>query len=151
MKGWFGDPYRHSLASRGIPTYLYHGTTTGRFRDIKREGLTLDPGFRNWADSEFIYFTADEKNVGPWAEHSTEMYRDEYWEGPGKPPGRVIKTKPLILRVRKEDLIEEDIIDDPILEEPDSDPDMPWVAYLNDIPPELIEVRTPTGWKRLRK
>lgn len=134
--------------SGGIPTYLYHGTTTGRFRDIKREGLSQDPGFRNWADSEFIYFTADEENVEPWARHATQMYKAESWEGPGKPPGRVTKTKPVILRVSKEDLKEEDIIDDPVLDE--SDPDFPWIAYLRDVPPEIIEVKTPSGWRRLR-
>lgn len=150
MKGWHGEPMRHSLAARGIPTYLYHGTTTGRFRDIKREGLSMDPGFRNWADSEFIYFTSDEDAVTPWAEHATEMYRDEYWDYPGEMPGYVSKTKPIVLRVNKEDLEEEDLIDDPILDELAADPDLPWVAYLNNIPPELIEVKTPTGWKRLK-
>ena len=149
--GWIGLEEYENLTAEGVPVYLYHGTTTGRLRDIKKEGLSLDPGFRNWADSEFIYFTTDEENVEPWAEHSTIMFKEESWEGPGKPPGRVTKTKPLILRVSKEDLEEEDLIDDPILEEPDSDPDMPWVAYLNNIPPELIEVKTPTGWKRLKK
>jgi len=110
----------------------------------------MDPGFRNWADSEFIYFTADENAVMPWAEHATEMYREEYWDYPGKMPGYVSKTKPIILRVSKEDLEDEDLIDDPILDELDSDPDLPWVAYLNNIPPELIEVKTPSGWKKLK-
>jgi len=140
------------LMSRGDPTYLYHGTTTGRFRDIRKEGLSLDPGFRNWADSEdFIYFTADEENVEPWAEHATRMYKEEYWDQPGDPPGRVTKSKPMLLRVKKEDLEEEDLIDDPMLEEPESDPNLPWASYLRNIPPEMIEVKTPTGWRRLRR
>ena len=148
--GWMGLEEYENLTSKGVPIYLYHGTTTGRFRDIKREGLSMDPGFRNWSDSEFIYFTMDEENARSWAEHATRMYKEEYWDYPKETPGYVSKTKPLILRVSKEDLEEEDLIEDPIWDEPDSDPDLPWIAYLNDIPPELIEVKTPTGWKRLK-
>ena len=150
--GWMGLEEYENLTAEGIPIYLYHGTTTGRLSDIKKEGLSLDPGFRNWSDSEdFIYFTADEENVEPWAEHATKMYKEEYWDYPGDPPGRVTKSKPMMLRVRKEDLVEEDIIDDPILEELASDPNLPWAAYLRNIPPEMIEVKTPSGWKRLRR
>lgn len=151
-RAFIGQVAPEVLMSGGEPTYLYHGTTTGRFRDIRKEGLSLDPGFRNWSDSEdFIYFTADEENVEPWAEHATRMYKEEYWDYPGDPPGRVTKSKPMMLRVRKEDLEEEDLIDDPMLEEPESDPNLPWAAYLRNIPPEMIEIKTPSGWKRLRR
>ena len=150
--GWIGLEEYENLTAEGVPVYLYHGTTTGRLRDIKKEGLSLDPGFRNWSDSEdFIYFTADEENVEPWAEHATRMYKEEYWDYPGDPPGRVTKSKPMMLRVRKEDLIEEDLIDDPILEELESDPNLPWAAYLRNVPPGMIELKTPSGWRRLKR
>ena len=150
--GWIGLEEYENLTAEGVPVYLYHGTTTGRYRDIRKEGLSLDPGFRNWADSEdFIYFTADEENVEPWAKHAIRMYKEEYWDYPGDPPGRVTKSRPMILRVSKEDLVEEDLIDDPMLEELESDPNLPWAAYLRNIPPEMIEIKTPSGWRRLRR
>ena len=37
MKGWFSDPYRHALASRGIPTTF---TPKGVEKALRRAGYT---------------------------------------------------------------------------------------------------------------
>lgn len=74
-KGWHNDPYRHSLAARGVPTrYLYHGTIEGRIPLIRDSGgLRLSGIDRSYDDSEnFIYFATSLDNALEWAEEIRE-------------------------------------------------------------------------------
>lgn len=168
MKGWYGDPYRHSLAARGIPTYLYHGTTSGLFRGIKKHGLSPHDAVKLWANSEgdYIYLTPRKEIAEHFAGESTRYLPEVYDQmddyvyrfypeaekrfDEGEVPQFITKTTPIILRVRKEDL--EDLADEEwyqVEDDPEIEEDS--IRWPGRIPPELIEVRTPTGWKRLRR
>jgi len=75
-RGWYNDPYRHSLAARGVKSnlYLYHGTIAGRIPLIENSG-GLNPSVvdRNYDDSEnFIYFTTTMDDALEWAEETKE-------------------------------------------------------------------------------
>lgn len=159
MRGWHNEPQRHSLAARGVPSkYFYHGTTSALYRGIKKDGLKINPPFKYWRESDdFVYLAFDEEDAERWGRKATEFlikHYDEivkgyvpvyYREAVGKRgvPGFISKTRPIVLRIDKDYIME---YEDLLFEDPEDD-----VAFLSNIPPEYIEVKTPSGWKRLKK
>lgn len=157
MKGWHNDPYRHALASRGIKTrYLYHGTASGRIPDIRRVGLRHDLEDRSWGWSEdYIYFTTSERDAFGWGFDAVDALKYAYSDPetgellPGAPE-RVRESTSMVLRVKIEDLLSLGAIDvDPYRRYPISQDYNMDVTSPVDIPPELIEVKTVSGWRPL--
>lgn len=155
MRGWHNESYRHSLAARGLPTnYLYHGTTTGHYVDIRKEGLIPGP-VKNWGESEdHIYFTLDEEKAFSWGKHATKILKEAYEDYPGELPGRIFKAKPIVLRIRKDELGEYTggcLFKDSLMEELSGYEDHGCFEIWEEfVPPEMLEVKTPSGWKRLK-
>lgn len=73
MKGWFNDPYRHSLAARG---YLYHGTSSDRLRRIRSKGIQdIRPELRSLAREFLHYQTFDAFSKA----YSVDVMHGLYW------------------------------------------------------------------------
>ena len=105
MKGWYNESYRHAFAARGIKTnYLYHGTSSDRYEEIRRRGL--DPSVDvegkdgRYSSPGWIYFTKDEDMAMRHAGRTVCVIK----LGHQKRFSDVGGNEPILLRVKQEDL-----------------------------------------------
>jgi len=160
VRGWYGESARHSLAARGITTHLYHGTTTGRLKDIRKSGLDPFAEPKSFDISEdYIYFTTDLKDAKHWATSAGFGFDPESYEDINELLENIeiiteideIDTRrrlPVILRVRREDIEDLGEIE---LDYNRGEIGDDRLTFDVKIPPELIEVRDRDGkWRRIR-
>lgn len=159
MKGWYNESARHSLAARGITSHLYHGTTTGRLRDIRRSGLDPYAEPKSFDLSEdYVYFTTDLKDAKHWATSAGLEFNPESYEDINElleHMDLIIETDemdtrrklPVILRVRREDIEDLGEIE---LDYNRAEVGDDRLTFDVKIPPEFIEVRDRRGrWRRI--
>lgn len=106
MRGWYGESARHSLAARGISTYLYHGTTTVPFQNIKERGLDPKNPIRFFETGDHIYFMEDPESAMGWSDINMPRFRSPYLERAyeGLTEKEISQVKPVLLRVKRKDI-----------------------------------------------
>lgn len=106
MRGWHNEPARHSLASRGISTYLYHGTTSIPFRRIKEIGLDPENPVKFFETRDFVYFMKDPLGAMQWSDINMPHHLPSERRAPyiGLREGDIESVEPILLRVRKKDI-----------------------------------------------
>lgn len=145
-RGWFDDPYRHALASRGISSrFLYHGTSTSALEGIRQEGLDPFAKPKMWEGMslDYIYFTLSEEDAESFSRTTVSQMKKKSGQ-------RDIRN--VVLRIDQEEIEDYPHIRGAFeLDEAQSDmEDGVWFTYDGDIPPHLIEVRDREGnWRRL--
>jgi len=165
VKGWFHDPYRHALAAKGIrfrfkdpsTRYLYHGTSSNRLSKIRQIGLKHDLEDRIYCISEdYVYFTTSERDAFGWGFDALNELKYSYSDpktGELLPeaPDWIKKANSVVLRVKIDDMISMGAIEyDPYRRYPISEDYNMDVKSPVDIPPEMIEVKTVSGWRPLK-
>lgn len=156
-RGWHNESYRHALAARGIPTrYLYHGTSSSRLPEIRKRGLKHDLEEKTFGISEdYVYFTTSERDAFGWGFEVLNELKYPYSDPKtGKllpeAPEWAKKANSVVLRVKIDDMISIGAIEyDPYRRYPISEDYNMDVTSPIDIPPELIEVKTVSGWRPL--
>ena len=155
-RGWHNDPYRHSMASRGLRSrgYLYHGTSSVALDNIRKRGL--DPKhphkFYDFTGN-YVYLVTDLDSAYRWGRLVTpeKGFGLMWWarrHGMGDvTKEELINARTVILRVNDEDL-------GGVLEEDPWGPDEQFEGdyYRTDmrIPPDKLEVLGDDGkWRRL--
>jgi hypothetical protein len=145
VRGWFGESARHSLAARGIPTYLYHGTSTDRLRMIRKGGLDpfAEPKMWEGMSLNYVYFTLSEEDAQSFSRSTVAEMKELSGED---------DIRGVVLRVSRENIENNpDIRGVFELDEAQFDPESGiWFTYDGYIPPYLIEIRGRDGkWRPL--